>query len=422
MIFQNVHILQSDGTILKNTNVIIQKDKICSISTKPVQEKDPIIYDGKGNWLLPGLINTHCHVPMTLCRGIGSDLPLSRWLQEAIFPIESKLTKEFIYWGSLLGICEMLRSGVTSFNDMYYFTPFIAKAVLESGIRANLSYDENAALRTTGEIKNAKYLYETYHMEDNGRLKIDLCIHSEYTTQQFGVEKVIEYAKETGLNIQLHLCETQSEVENCKIRHKKTPVAYFHDLGLFDCHTTAAHCVYLTEEDKQILSEKKVIVSHCPISNLKLGSGIADIISMQSYGITVSIGTDGAASNDNLNMLEDIKLVSLLQKGLHKDASLLPAKEILLMATKNGALSQSRPDIGVLSPGMKADCILVNASSMNLQPVSDLRAGFVYSAIPSNILMTMVDGKILYENGHFHTIDLELVLSHIREIGQKIKI
>lgn len=420
MIFKNIMAFLPDGTLLKNANIIIRKDKIISISTKSIEPEGDIVYNGTGKLMIPGLINTHCHVPMALCRGLGADLPLSQWLNTAIFPMEAKLTEEFVYWGALLGISEMLRSGVTSFNDMYYFSPLIAKAVLKSGIKANLAYDENESLRTTGQIPHAKNLFENYHLAGDGRLKIDLCVHSEYTTKAKGVLSVADYAKETGANIQLHLCETKEEVENCWKRHQKSPVSYFADLGLFDSHTTAAHCVWLTEQDRKILAEKKVVVSHCPVSNLKLGSGIADIQAMKKDQLVVSIGTDGAASNDNLNMLEDIKLVPLLQKGIHQDASLFPASEVLLMATKNGALSQARSDTGALIPGNKADFAIVNYESVNMQPAYDAIAGLIYASTPADIEMTVVDGKILYEKGIYPTLDIELILAKIKEIAKII--
>ena len=229
-----------------------------------------------------------------------------------------------------------------------------------------------------------------------------------------------DYAKEIGANMHIHISETKKETDECIARHGKTPVAYFNDLGVFDNHVTAAHCVWLTEQDKQILADKKVSVAHCPISNLKLGSGIANMFSLMEKGINISIGTDGVASNDNLNFLEDMKLTALLQKGLHRNPAIFPASEVFKMASQNGALSQNRMQTGALKLGNQADIIAIDYHSINLLPCIDVISSLVYATLPSDVKMTMVNGKILYENGQFHTIDIEKVMHEVSRIGRKL--
>ena len=320
---------------------------------------------------------------MTLLRSVGADLPLDRWLSEKIFPLEDKLNKDWAFSGSLLGIAEMLRSGVTSFSDMYFFGESRANAVLESGINANLCMGilcfDDSPFDKAPMVQESKDLFHAYHNANGGQLKIDIGLHAEYTSNPIIAKAASDYAKEIGANMHIHISETKKETDECIARHGKTPVAYFNDLGVFDNHVTAAHCVWLTEQDKQILADKKVSVAHCPISNLKLGSGIADMFSLMEKGINISIGTDGVASNDNLNFLEDMKLTALLQKGLHRNPAIFPASEVFKMASQNGALSQNRMQTGALKLGNQADIIAIDYHSINLLPCIDVISSLVYA-------------------------------------------
>lgn len=424
MFFSNIHFLCPDENKIKLGYVQIVDDKIAYVGEKRPNHIRGNIYDGTGKLLLPGFINTHCHVPMTLLRSLGADLPLEKWLNDKIFPIEKKLTDEYCYIGSILGIAELLRSGVTSFTDMYIFGEPRCKAVLETGIKANLCMGilcfDNSEFADAPYVKETKAIYQNYHNTNHQQLKIDVGIHAEYTSTPKVVEGAGLYAKEIGANVQLHLSETKKEVNDCLQRHKKTPVEYFNDLGVFENNTTAAHCVHITETDLDILSEKKVSVSHCPISNLKLGSGIADIVKMQNKGINVTIGTDGTASNDNLNFIEDMKLASMLQKGIHQNPSFMPSAEIIKMATQNGAIAQYRNNTGKIKEGYDADLIVIDFNSINLQPQLDALTSVIYAGLPSDVKLNMVKGKILYENGFYTTIDIEKILSEVRKISSKI--
>lgn len=422
MLFSNINILMPDFTILKNAYLGTKNDKICYISNKPPSEKYNKIYNGQNKLIMPGLINTHCHVPMTLLRSCGADLNLEKWLNNAIFPIESKLTGKFVYFGAMIGIAELIRSGVTAFNDMYFFGENILSAVKESGIKANLSIGvvntDNLDVKHLPYLIESQQLFKKYHNFDNGRIKVDMCIHAEYTSNPETVTEVGEYAKQNNINTQIHLSETYEETQNCIKKYGKTPTEYFDSLGFFDTKCTAAHCVHVSENDINILFKKGVTVAHCPISNLKLGSGIAPIAKMLEKNINVTIGTDGAASNDNLNMLEDIKITALLQKGINNDPTLLNSKQVLKMATINGALSQGRYDTGQIKEGFKADLCVIDFNDINMCSSNDIISTYVYSAIPQNIKLTMVNGKVLYKDNTFFTIDIEKILYEINKIKQ----
>ncbi len=424
MLFSNINILCPDGTILKNGYLEVTGKKITYLGTTNPNCDAEECYDGTNKLLLPGFVNTHCHVPMTLLRSMGADLPLNRWLHEAIFPIESKLTEEHGYIGALLGIAEMLQSGVTSFTDMYFFGEARSKAVLESGIKANLSMGilclDDSEVDAAPMVQETKDVFTAWHNTNDGQLKIDVGLHAEYTSNPKIVRGVSEYAQSIGANMHIHLAETKEETEGCIARHQKTPAAYFRDMGTFENNTTAAHCIYMTDEDLDILANYHVTVSHCPISNLKLGSGIADVIKMQNHGVAVSIGTDGPASNDNLNFIEDMKLAPLLQKGFHRNPSLLSSGEVLKMATHNGAVAQGRRDTGEIKVGNRADLVVIDYNSINLQPETDLATALIYAALPSNVKMTMVDGKVLYRDGVFLTIDSEKILYEAARLGKKL--
>ena len=423
MLFKNIDILMPDFSIIENGYVVTSNDTITYIGkSKPEYINKTSIYEGKNKLLIPGFINTHCHAPMTLLRGAGNDLPLSKWLFESIFPIEKKLTSSDIYYGAMIGIAEMIQCGVTSFSDMYYNCESTIKAVVESGISANISHSvsvfNNNDLKT---VDTAKDIYDSFNGIDNNRILVDFCLHSEYTTTPESVDKIIDLAITNDTSIQLHLSETLKENEECYKRHKMTPVEYFNSHGLFDVNVTAAHCVYLSENDISILKGKSFSVAHCPISNLKLGSGFADIIKLKNNNLNITIGTDGASSNDNLNYIEDIKIAALLQKGIHQNPAIIETNDILKMATKNGAKSQKRNDTGEIKVGNMADLAIINYNCDNLISSMDKKSALIYSAQPKNIEMTMCRGKIVYEKGDFKTIDIEKILYNAKKINTRIK-
>lgn len=415
MVFKNITVLQADGTLLENVNVAIRGCHIVRLGkTMPEGEWGEVI-DGKDRLLIPGLVNAHTHVPMTLMRGYGDDMPLERWLYDRIFPFEDKLTGEDVYWGSLLGIAEMLASGTTSFSDMYYFCDRIVQAVLESGIKANIGrgtscFDETKKYRDLPAFHELKELVTSYQNEGGGRVRIDSAPHSEYTTRPDILADMADFAAEKHLRVQVHLSETQKEQLECTGRHGMTPARVMEEAGLFDLPVTAAHCVWLTDNDIELLADKKVFAAHCPQSNLKLASGIAQVEKMRRAGIRVALGTDSAASNNNLDMLEEMRSAALLAKGISLDPCALPAGEALKMATRVGALSQGREDCGDIAEGYRADLAVLSLKRPAMNPRHSALSNVLYAAENSDVEMTVVDGRVVYRDGEFPTLDIERIV------------
>lgn len=395
-----------------NVNIIIEDKKISKICAEiPGGERYDETVDGQGKLLISGFYNSHGHSAMTALRGYADDLPLKRWLFEKIFPAEDKLTDKVIYHATMLAIAEMLESGTVSFSDMYFFMDETARAVIESGIKANLcrgyTSGDDTDMATDIRFAESKSLVENYNMYDDGRIIAEMCIHAEYTNAEKPIRTIAEYAKEHDLGIQLHASETESEHKECIERHGMTPIGWFRHLGVLDVPVTAAHCVWVTPEDMAIMAEKGTSAVHCPISNLKLGSGVMPLELLINAGVNVALGTDGASSNNRLDMIRELQLAAILHKGVMREPTLFPAQSIYEIATLNGARAQRRHDCGAIKEGMRADLVLVDTDSIHNQPLYDTYSMLAYSASREDVLMTMVDGKILYRNGEFKTIDIE---------------
>lgn len=425
MIFKDIAVLDENFTIQKHQYVKMVGDRIVSIGESMPEETDGHQqFVGTDKLMIPGLVNAHTHVPMTLLRGYGENLPLDRWLNERIFPYEAQLDTDSVYYASCLGIAEMLRFGVTSFTEMYNFCDQIAEAVQKSGIKANISRGllcfDDSNLEELSAFQESRALYENWQNSADGRIQIDMCIHGEYTSTPKIVRQMAEYIRSIGSRVHIHLAETEKEFEECIQRHGKTPTEYMEAMGIFDSPTTAAHCVYLTERDMEILSAKGVTAAHCPVSNLKLGSGVAKLPEMMAKGVSVALGTDGTASNNNLNLFEELKLAALLHKGVEKKADICSPAEVLQMATRNGALSQGRPDTGVLKEGNRADFAILDCDRIYMKPEHDSLSNLVYVAQGSDVVMTVVDGRVLYHNGEYTTLDIEKITAEFLASNKKI--
>ena len=425
LLFNDITVLTEEGKTVPHAYVTVQDGEIAHFQLERPEGAFDRIYDGRGKLLLPALYNAHAHVPMTLLRGRGDNLPLDRWLNEAIFPFEDHITEEDAYHGTLLGIAEMLRFGVVSFTDMYFCTDARARAVLDSGIKCNLSdcvvcMEPGVTYHDLPLAKENEQWIARYHGAGEGRLIVDMSLHAEYTSTPEMVASLAQATKDAGLRMQVHVSETQKEVAECLERHGKTPPAYLADLGLFDVPTTADHCVWLTDEDRRILADKGVFVACCPASNAKLGSGIANVKAMKEAGIMLTLGTDGVASNNNHNMFKDLYLLALMQRAGDADPVSLSAEELVTIATRNGALSQGRQDCGLIQTGAKADLIVLDIDTPWMQPVHTMAENVVYSAEGSDVVLTMVDGTILYENGEFTTIDIEKEIAETRAAREGI--
>ncbi len=360
--------------------------------------------DGKKGLLMPGFYNAHCHAAMTLERGVGSDLNLMDWLHR-IFPIEDRLNAEHVYNGTRLAIMEMTRRGTVAFADMYFFMDEVARAAVEAGIRANLC---RGCTNREG-LDSTRALHRDHEGEADGLLRVYVGLHSEYLTTPETAAYALETAGALSTGVHVHVSETRSEVDGCIERHGVTPVEYFDRIGLFSRPTIAAHLVHVTDEDIAILSRRGVYMAHNPASNLKLASGVAPVSKMLAAGVRVALGTDGPSSNNVLDMMGDMRLASLLQKGVFGDPKLLPAAEALTMATVTGARALGYADCGLIEGGMRADMILVDGAAENMLPGPDPVADAVYSAQALNVRLTMVNGRILYEDGRFATFDGEEV-------------
>lgn len=382
------------------TNVYVEGNIIADIG--PKVEADQTI-DGSKFALLPGLVNTHTHAAMTLFRGFADDMELRDWLREKIWPLESKFIPEDIYWGTKLACLEMIKSGTTCFNDMYFHVDQQARAVEESGIRGVLSEGFIDFLKPEmGEdlIKQSMELIRKVQDMNCSRIVPALGPHAIYTVTEASLQKMKEISDQEGLLIHFHLSETEEEVENCMKEHGKTPVGYLKDIGFLGPRLLAAHSVWVNGKEIELLAQADVKISHNPVSNMKLAVGGAlPYGKMKEAGLNVSLGTDGTASNNNLDMFESMKFASLLQKFTSNDPTVLPAREALRMATINGARALGI-DAGVIEVGKLADMILVDLRSPAFNPNHSLISNVVYSADGSCVDTVICDGRILMQDGH----------------------
>ena len=352
--------------------------------------------DLAGKLVLPGLVNAHGHTAMTLVRGLGGGLPLQRWLEEAIFPVEAKMTPGDVAAGALWGAIEMLAGGTTAVGDMYDFPDAYDTVLAGAGLKASvnrvgLAFADNVP---PGRLEEC-IAYVRRGCE--GRLNRDFSIHSEYLTNEKFCRELAAANREFRRPVHVHVSETAKEHAECIARHSKTPIRYLADTGLLDFGGYAAHCVYCTDDDFRVMAEKGVSLVHNPTSNMKLGSGFARIPRAIELGVNVALGTDGSASNDNLDMFEEMHLASLIHKGLAKDPTAMDAKTVIAMATVNGAKALGRPDTGVIAVGKRADFAIVDLDRPHLVPALDLWNLVVHSMHASDVVMTVTDGEIVYE-------------------------
>ena len=357
------------------------------------------VADGAGRLVMPGLINLHNHVSMTLMRGYADDLPLMPWLTEKIWPFEAKLDGDDIYSGAELGIAEMLLGGTTAFVDMYWYADRVAEAAIRSGIRAVVS-PAFVGTAFDGYVERTQRMIERYNGAAGDRIRVWVAPHAPYTCTPEQIRESLKLCERNGVGVNIHVAETLSEVETIRERYGKTPVEHLRDLGGFDYRALAVHCVHLTETDMEILSRQGVSVVYNPQSNMKLASGIAPVARLLERGANVGIGTDGPSSNNDLDMWDEMRTGSFLQKVATGDPCVLPAYEVLRMATTRAADAIGmKGEIGVLAEGARADLIVLNLDKPHLTPCHDLVANLVYCAKPSDVETVMVDGRIVVRQG-----------------------
>lgn len=414
MLFQNINYLDETFQLQKQGCIRVEGRKITAVGTQPLEPlENEEVYDGRGKLLMPAFVNAHAHAPMTLLRGWGEGLSLQDWLNQRIFPFEAKMTDDDVYAGTCLALAEMIRTGTVSSTEMYFGADAIARALLESGAKMNLSVAatcfDDSDLADLPRQQEAEAMIRTYNGAGGGRLITDLSLHAEYTTTPKVVRQMAQRVAGTGLHMHVHMSETKSEHDECIQHHGKTPARYFCDLGLFDVPTTVAHGVWLTDEDIALLREKPVTVASCPASNMKLGSGFAPVSRLLQAGVPVALGTDGAASNNGLDMMADMKLLALGAKGITRDPQTVTAGQALYAATRAGALSQGRADSGLIRVGACADLIVLDCTAPWWTPGFDTVTDLVYSAKGTDVCLTMCDGKILYRDGEYLTLDIQRV-------------
>lgn len=412
---------EKDKSVVDRADIGIEDSKIVQVGEISEDFKADKIIDAKNMLVMPGFINTHTHLAMNLFRNYADDMLLQDWLTKKIWPLEKKLTAEAVHWASVLGIAELIKSGVTGFLDMYFFAEETIMVALETGIRAYIARgltDEPLGMEL--QLRETRELYRKFDGKE-GRIKIFAGPHAPYTCSPRYLKKVKALADELGIGIHIHLSETRQEVTDSIQQWRKTPIKHVYDLGIFERPTIAAHCVHVDDDDIQILKECNVSVAYNPTSNLKLASGFAPVEKMVKAGVNVSLGTDGASSNNNLNMFEEIHLASIVNKCVNYDATSIPAETAIKMATINGAKALGVDnELGSIEAGKKADIILIDLDKPHLCPVHNPLSAICYCAQASDVHTVIVDGKILMENYELKTIDLEKAMYNTNRCAQKL--
>ncbi len=423
-LFTNVTALLMDEafTTLRYGYVAVDGTNISYVGpNRPQGDFDQTI-DCTGKVMMPGFVNCHTHVPMTLMRGYGGGHDLQSWLSDFIFPAEDKWDDRSIAAAAQLGLAEMIASGVTCIADMYMRMGVVARQVLDAGISANLSVGgvyfgslADFSPDSCEDCANMRALYEQWHMAGDGQIIVDASIHGEYTSSAPLWQWMADYALEHGLGMHVHVSETMKEHEECKARHNGlTPIQILNRYGVWDTRAIAAHCVYTTPEDWAVMGQKGVSCIHNPYSNLKLGSGVAPIPAMSKAGVNVALGTDGVSSHNSVDLFADMKLAAILHNGVARDPMAVTARQALEMATVNGAKALGR-NTGRIEAGRTADLILVDFDAPNLTPCHDEAENLVFSAHGSNVCMNMARGKVIYQNGEFKTLDLDRVKAEVKQ-------
>lgn len=426
ILIKNALILSPNTNFETKQSILIKDNLIAEISPEIDESNPDKIIDATGKILLPGLINTHTHLSMTLFRGLADDLSLDSWLNDHIWPMEANLNGDYCHIGALLGAIELIKSGTTTFSDMYFYMEDVARAVDMAGIRAVLSYgmiDFDDEEKRKNEINENLALFNACDGMSNGRIKVFLGPHSPYTASEELLIQVRELANEYNMGIHIHVSETQKEIEDVSAEKGLRPFEYLDKIGFLGPDVVAAHSVWLSDDEIEIIKKNNVKISHNPCSNMKLASGIAPVSKLIENDICVSIGTDGASSNNNLDLIEELKTASLLQKVSTLDPKVLTSDEALAMGTIKGAEALGlESEIGSIEVGKKADIILIDTNSANMVPdSSSLSSNIIYSANGSNVDTTICDGKILMENKKLTVLDEDEIYQKARQAIKELK-
>ena len=413
---------------IKNGAVAVTDGRIAAVGpAEELLELSPsgAVLNAGNSIILPGLVNTHSHLAMTLLRGIADDIPLKEWLEQHIWPVESEyMDRETVRLGTELATAEQLLAGVTTTADMYFFGDEVSAVLAEAGMRGVVaeSLIDNSTPRCANPeemLEKQRELLEAY--SNHPLITPSVAAHSPYSVSAANLVKEAELAEEYEVSMQIHLSETTWEVEKLLGEKGVSPVAYLADLGFLSERTVAAHCVHVSSEDIELLAEFEVGVSHNPVSNLKLASGVSPVPAMVAQGVKVSLGTDGAASNNTLDLLRDMQLAALLHKGITGDPTVLPARTMLEMVTINGARVLGLENIGTLAEGREADLICVAVDGPHTAPMYDPFSHLVFAARSSDVRHVMIRGQVVVRNHELQTMDRERIEAQAREFSENVR-
>lgn len=424
-LIKNVMIVSMDENenIIDKGYILIDGEKIAEVKSGEYSlkqdSKDIEIIDGEGYCALPGLFNCHTHAAMTILRGYGEGLPLMRWLNEKIWPMEAKFKEKHIEMGTQLACIEMLRSGTVAFNDMYFYQEKVMEVAEKFNIKAVIGIPLIGD-NWRKQLKEAQDLSEKVKRSNSKLVKSMFAPHATYTLTKEALKEVADAAKSCRSSIHIHVAETNDEAQIIKDKYNMTPCELLEETGIFDNHTVSAHCVHLNDNDIDIIKRHDVNPVYNPQSNMKLASGISPAAGMMDKGINVCLGTDGASSNNNLNMFEEMETGAMLQKLYCKDATKLDAASMLKMATVNGAKALQYENDGAIKKGNYADIILININKPNMIPVIDICSNIVFSANGSEVEYVIINGKTVIDKGNFVYIDEEKVLYECKKFIKEL--
>ncbi|MBQ7409967.1 MAG: amidohydrolase [Clostridia bacterium] len=401
--------------ILINDNIIEKVDKDIDKSVE-VDER----INAKNMLVMPGLINTHTHLAMSIFRGYKTDKKLMDWLENAIFPVEDKLKPEDIYWNSYLSCLEMIKSGTTTCNDMYFGMNKTVEAIRDTGLRAVVAWcikDDSIK----DKVEQTREYAKIYNNDENGKIKIYVSADAPHTCNPDTIKLCVDLAKELNTGLHIHLAETIDEETKIKSRYNKRSTEYLNDLEVFDVPVVLAHGIYVSDSDIEILKKIKGGISHNPISNCKLSSGICDVVKLRKNGINIGLGTDGIGSTTTMDMFEEMKTAAYLQKVNTMEPSSISAYDILKMATIEGAkVLGMENEIGTLEPGKKADMIFIKTDKLHMCPANDVCANLVYSSNGADVESVMIDGKVIMQNRKMLNLDEKQVMRQVKKIAKRL--
>jgi 5-methylthioadenosine/S-adenosylhomocysteine deaminase len=412
------------GNEIKKGSILLEDDRITGLNDELTYRDADIVIDGAGKVLIPGLINTHSHLSMTLMRGLADDLFLDNWLNDYIWPTEANLDGDHCYAGAKLACAEMIKSGTTTFNDMYFYMDQVAKAIDESGMRGNISHgmlDIGDEEKRKSEYKESLRIIDKCHNKADGRIKVSLGPHAPYTCSTELLNWVRKKADQFNVRIHIHVSETEFEVKQIIDTYQCRPFEYLDKIGFLGEDVLSAHAVWLSDSEMEIIKEKKVKISHNPVSNMKLASGISPVAKLLDKGINISLGTDGAASNNNLDILEEMKIAALQQKVNTYNPTVLTAEEVFNMATTGGAVALGLEDeIGSIEVGKKADLVLMDMEAPHLTPYRHPISHLVYSANGGDVDTVICNGQLLMQERELLTIDEKDVIDQAGEASEDL--